>query len=184
MIKRWQIVILCLVLSFGLIWTGRTLRKIANETDSFEDFLPTNLPSKTLSSPLRKSMTGLRVEGRKVIGPPPLYSAQKKGYIVSNNASSEWREDLEEVLKTQAPDLKELKISRLDSFIWSQGGQAIKVESVLVSFKNDQGQSTKFNALVDSQTGKILQSWNHPIIDSLNPRESFGIKLDPRYHQD
>jgi hypothetical protein len=184
MIKRWQILTLCLVLSLGLIWLGRALRKIANKTDSFEDFLPTNIPSKIIPSPLQQGMTGLKVDGRKVIGPPPPYSVKKKSYILSNHTSPEWREGLEEVLLAQAPDLKELKISRLDSFIWSVGGQATNVESVLVSFKSDSGQSTKFNALVDSQTGKILQSWNHPIIDSLNPRETFGIKLDPRYHQD
>ncbi len=103
----------------------------------------------------------------------------------SNKPDPQWQDNFEKILVIQSGSkLRDLEVKKLHSFVWSVGGQNLNVESVLVSFKNEKNESTKFNALVDSQNGKIIQTWNQPVKDPGNPRENFGVKLDPRYNNE
>ncbi len=186
MTNRWVIFSITIVFSLGLIWVGRQLRKIGNRTDSFETFLPQNLhPAKLPPLPPGAAMANLEVEGRKVVGPLPrnAHGSQRR-IVLSNKVSAHWKEDLEKSLTGLAgATLKEIKISKLDSFIWTVSGQSLNVESVLITMENAKGEISKFNALVDSQNGKIIQTWNQPVVDSSNPRENSGVKIDSRYLQ-
>jgi hypothetical protein len=92
----------------------------------------------------------------------------------ANIPSHEWREQLEKTLKAQGGN----------SFVWSHEGVPLHVESVIVTLKNDKNSVTTFKVLVDAQTGKILKNWDQPVLDPANPRHSFRVKLDPRYHAD
>jgi hypothetical protein len=89
---------------------------------------------------------------------------------------------LELSLKAQGGEnLKEIKIEREKSLIWIKDEQALMVESVLVSLTNQQDSHSSFRALVDSQTGKILESWDRTLFDPATSKEGFRFKLDPRY---
>lgn len=103
----------------------------------------------------------------------------------ANIPSHEWKEQLEKTLKAQGGNsLKEINLNKVDSFVWSHEGTSLHVESVIVTLKNDKNSVTTFKVLVDAQTGKILKNWDQPVIDPANPRHSFRVKLDPRYHAD
>ena len=188
MTNRWYITLGAVVISLGLLWVGRELRKVVDRTDSFETFLPVNRPQNSgRIFPPEAIMTNLEIHGRKVIGntPPPQDPLKKKNYILANKVSPHWREGVKKALFAQGGStLKDVEVRTLDSFIWSVGGQALNVESVHIQVENDQGRKTTFNALVDSQSGRIIQSWNQPIIDHANPRLNPGVKIDPRYLHD
>ena len=184
MINRWSIAAAAILLSLGLIWVGRQLRKVVNQTSSFETFLPSNMP-KSFSFPPEAVMTNLEIRGRKVKGEiPPVSADGNRKLVLTNRVSPQWKAGLERSLLAQGGQtLKDIKISKLDSFIWSVGGQAVNVESVLIILENEKGELTRFNAMVDSESGKIIQTWNQPVIDPMNPRESEGVRIDPRYLQ-
>lgn len=124
------------------------------------------------------------VNGKKVIG---LQSGKEKDQLknirVANTPSPLWEPALEESLRLQGgKELKDIKLNKVDSFVWNHDGVALFVESVIVTIKNSKNEETIFRVLVDAQSGKILKNWDQPVIDPVNPRQGFRIKIDPRYH--
>ena len=99
-----------------------------------------------------------------------------------NKPSPDWKNRLELSLRAQGGEnLKEIKIEREKSLIWIKDEQALMVESVRISLTTQQDSHSSLRALVDSQTGKILESWDRTLFDPATPKESFRFKLDPRY---
>jgi hypothetical protein len=99
-----------------------------------------------------------------------------------NKPSPEWKKRLETSLKAQAGNsLKSIKIQKESSLVWMRDENPILVESVIVTLTNHQKMQSSFRALVDSQTGKVLESWDQTIFDPANVRDGFHFKLDPRY---
>lgn len=119
-----------------------------------------------------------QINGRKVVGLSKGNEAkQLKDLKASNQISSEWKEKLEKTLYLQGKKMiKDISLKTEDSFIWVHDGIALNVESVLVSITNHSNQKTSFRVLVDSQTGKILQNWDQPVDDPLDPRAERGLK--------
>jgi hypothetical protein len=128
----------------------------------------------------------LKIEGRKVIGLPPGNEKEMISKIkVSNKPTDNWEKSVEEALRTQAGEgIKEIMMKSVDSFVWTENGIALFVESVIVTIKNSRNEETTFRVMVDSQTGKILKNWDQPVFDPVNPRDNFKIKIDPRYHSE
>ena len=126
----------------------------------------------------------IEVKGRKVLGlTPGEENNEVEDLKFANEISEEWQERVEKALRAQGgSSLSEIDIQKTDSFIWAHEGVALNVESVLITLKNQNGEERKFRAMVDSETGKILRTWDHPVIDPMNPRESRGVSIDPRYH--
>jgi hypothetical protein len=105
-----------------------------------------------------------------------------KSSTYSNHPSPEWRKRLELSLKAQSGNsIKNIKIQKEKSLIWMRDKNPILVESVIITLTNHQKSESSFRALVDSQTGKVLESWDRTIFDPANVREKAGIHLDPRY---
>jgi hypothetical protein len=93
--------------------------------------------------------------------------------------------EIETIFRAQAGNsLKEVMIKRTDHFQWTHQGNTTEVESLIVTLKNQLNTTTTFRVLVDAQSGKIIQSWDHPILDPVNPRNNFKVRIDPRYHND
>lgn len=102
------------------------------------------------------------------------------GYV--NTPSPDWEERLQESLEAQGgKDLKDINIKTERSFVWTRDENPLFVQSVVVTLTNQQEAQSSFRAIVDSQTGKILQTWDQTISDPADVRGGFRIKLDPRY---
>ncbi len=96
-----------------------------------------------------------------------------------------WKEKLETTLKTQGGKLvTKIHIETVDTFDWKIGKVDVKVDSIIVKLENVNGQRSSFRAIVDATSGKILQTWDAPIIDNYSAKTSGDIKIDPRYHND
>lgn len=128
----------------------------------------------------------LRFDGKKVMGlPPGKEKASIRNLRVANNPGENWKPALEKALIAQGGStVKDIKIEKLDSFIWTESGVALYVETVKITLKNEQNASVSFNAMVDSETGKILKNWNQPVIDNFDKKDNFKVRVDPRYHND
>lgn len=96
-----------------------------------------------------------------------------------------WKTKLEKVLLIQgAGELKSATIQKVDSFNWKMGNVEIPVDSVIVKLEHVKGHRSSFRAIVDSSSGKLLQTWDQPTFDDFGDKRTTGIKLDPRYHND
>lgn len=144
-----------------------------------------NTQDTSTQSPVIDSQT-LTIDGKKVLGlPPGNPENQLQKLKIANRISREWEPNLEKSLRAQGGDrVKDIKIKKVDSFVWNQDGVALFVESVIVTVKNQKNEETSFKALVDAQNGKILKNWDQPIFDPLHPKDNFKVKIDPRYHNE
>lgn len=125
----------------------------------------------------------LKINGRTVINAQKKLSHQEiKKLKPRNTPSPEWKKNVEKNLRIQGGDsLKEIQIEVMESMVWIQNNNALNVESLKISLKNKQNREVSFRALVDSSNGKILQTWDQPVICPINPRGEPGIQIDPRY---
>lgn len=99
--------------------------------------------------------------------------------------SEPWQAAVEASLWAQGKkSISDIKIDHLGSEIRKIDGNALKVNFLRITLVGHEGQLTKFNALVDASNGKILQTWNRPVYDSLNVRADFKLRVDPRYHRE
>jgi len=128
----------------------------------------------------------LQLDGRKVVGLTPGKEKEQLGKLqVMNSPSPEWEEGLKKNLQAQGGNsIKEISLKKRDSFVWVHEGAPLFVESVFVTLKGQDNQLINFRVLVDAQTGKILKNWDQPVVDPMDPRTNFKIKVDPRYHSE
>lgn len=125
----------------------------------------------------------LKIDGKRVLGLTPGKEVEEiKKLNVANNPGENWNTALIKTLQKQGgKSIKDVQVRPVDSFVLAQDNLALFVESVVVTITNEQNAQTSFRVLVDSQTGKILRNWDQPVIDPINPRQNFRLKIDPRY---
>lgn len=98
-----------------------------------------------------------------------------------NSPAVDWEEKLESKLKEQAGDsLKDITIVKERSLIWMRDQNPLHVEAVRISMTNQQDVKASFRALVDSQTGKVLESYDQTIFDPADVRAEYRLNLDQR----
>jgi len=133
----------------------------------------------------QKSPENITIQGRRLLNAPKSLTAEKIKKIVPINPPHEsWKKRIEHTLRLQGGDaIKTLDIEKAESFVWLVDGQPLNVESVVVRIQNEKNEETIFRALVDSSNGKILHTWDQPVVDPINPRNKFKVKIDPRYFE-
>ncbi len=179
MIKRYRYLIsITLIIVFFLTLKNDDLTDAINSPDA--------PPSRKNAQINQVDFEKLEINGKKVMGlTPGREKEQLEKLKVANTPSQNWKRGLEQSLLAQGRgSLQDLKLNNVDSFVWIHDGIALFVETVIVSLKNDQNAEISFKVLVDSQNGKILRNWDQPVIDPIDPRNNFKIKLDPRFHND
>ncbi len=108
-----------------------------------------------------------------------------KAAVVPAVQAPVWKENLEKTLRTQGGTfVKNIEIEKVDSFDWKVGKVDVRVDSIKVSLQNIKGQRSSFRAIVDASSGKILQTWDQPVIDNFSAKTGGTIKIDSRYHND
>lgn len=94
-----------------------------------------------------------------------------------------WEENVKVQLKRQAmDDSVEVNIIKESTLFWEEMGTSIEANTIKVQLRTPAGETTSFRALIDSNTGKVLRTWDRPVLDPINPRERSGIKINSRYH--
>jgi hypothetical protein len=151
---------------------------------------PSPSVSQKKSSPAKETHiideVNLKFDGKRVMGLPPGKERDSiRNLRVSNRPSDNWKPNLEKALIAQGGSaVKDVQIEKVDSFIWTESRVALYVETVKITLKNDKNSSVSFNAMIDSETGKILKNWNQPVIDHFDKKDNFKVHIDPRYLND
>lgn len=92
---------------------------------------------------------------------------------------------METTIRNMVKDsLSEMSFEKVEEIPWNYKGKKVRAQSYIVTLKNDVNATTTFRVLVDAQSGKLMESWDQPIYDPVNPRNNFKVKIDPRYHND
>lgn len=94
-----------------------------------------------------------------------------------------WEENVKVQIKRQAMDDNiEVNVTKESTLFWEEMGTSIEANTIKVQLRTPAGETTSFRALIDSNTGKVLRTWDRPVLDPINPREQSGIKINARYH--
>jgi Zn-dependent metalloprotease len=105
---------------------------------------------------------------RKIIGRSDL------PFKAANKVDKKWKaKALSNLSKVWIGD-KGIEIEHKDSAVFIKNGIAKNVEHVLVSLVHNNGNPSSFEAYIDSQTGKIIKTWNKTRYESRKP-----LSVDP-----
>lgn len=191
MIKHyWPLLIIVLVAAPFLIWKSKDSSVL--KENSPKDKSATQAKKK--SAPLAANQTEappqppvdlnrLLVHGQRIVGLPEGKEREVlKNLKIMNTPSPQWKENLISTLQMQAGDkLKDISIKKVDSYVSANDGIALFVESVVVTAYNQRNEESQFRILVDAQNGKILQSWDRPVVDEWHKSDEDFLKVDSRY---
>jgi hypothetical protein len=135
-----------LIISFYLLWGKKFELSLSVQDKKIESNQRGQENFETSSLPVNKS--------KGIISP------------IFNADIREWKIKVEKNLKQQMGDgLKELTIRPLKSTIIERDDHQIPAQIVLVTLKNTDNVTTSFNALIDPQSGKVLETWNQPVFE-------------------
>jgi hypothetical protein len=175
MTKRNFLIIVSLALALAGLGAWLAGRKIVPSPEVMPVERPKPLPNTMVPTEKREVVVEQKAAG----------STKPDQYQLANEVSEDWEGHLKDHLKLIGGEaLQEIEVKTERSYIRVQDGIALNVESVHVTLTRDNQETSSFRALVDSQTGKILQTWDQPVYDPVNPREGHRIKIDPRYFED
>lgn len=77
-----------------------------------------------------------------------------------NKPHKEWKKRLgNEILRFMRPETK-VYLKKLESLTVYEKGRPLHVEKVHVKLTTPEGRLFSYNALVDSETGKVVETWN------------------------
>ena len=171
--KRW-IIILSFLLLLGSLWL---YLKRTNEQKAPQILLPkiqeTTIPTpqeepKLTPEPKATPITQ-NEKKRSIIGALPKDGL--KGLHFLNSPSDEWKEKYKEELKRFQDPSSEINITLQESGVQIFPNKtAIYIEKVLVMIHHADGKEDSFNALVNSSTGKVIQTFNFVKRDDI-PRQ-------------
>ncbi len=98
-------------------------------------------------------------QNRSILGTLPQEGL--KGLRFLNSPTDEWKEKYEEELRRFQDPESQIEITLQESGIQTFSNKtAIYIEKVLVIIRHTNGKEDSFNALVDSTTGKVIQTFN------------------------
>ena len=135
--------------------------------------------------PLPKEREEILVDGRTVIG--KVSEEQRKNPTLihpTNTPSAVWEKNLLQNLNQNGGEgLQNIAIKKVQSVVWMKNEGSVNAESVIITLKNKEGAESTFRALVDSQTGMILETWDRTIFEPVGHRDhhEHTIQVDERY---
>jgi hypothetical protein len=124
------------------------------------------------------------LQADKISGPQLAFKEIKKGEksFFVNKPQINWKKNLEKSLRELGGDrIKDVEIKHEKSFVWNRDDQPLKVESVMITLTDKKDSQSHFRAMIEPQTGKILETWDKTIFEPVDKKEDFRFKLDPRY---
>jgi hypothetical protein len=139
-----------------------------NKTTFYKNKLTSRLPASIKKG---SQDTATPLIPRKVIG--------SSKFKLTNTISKNWKEkayqNLSKVWSSSQKTFQKktpIEIKSLKSAIFVKNGIGKNIEHVLVNLINDKGLPASFEAYIDSENGKIVQSWNKTRYEY---REGFSI---------
>ena len=87
-----------------------------------------------------------------------------------NEENPDWKEELSRKLLDTLDENPTLKVIKEKSLIKILGKKAQYIEQAIVIIEYENGKENSFRALIDSETGKIIRSWDRTIHENFGKR--------------
>lgn len=122
--------------------------------------------SRIVSSKIKKSNRSIAAIPSPSLKNKIVYLGLKKEDLVNfpltNKASTDWEKKFVTNFKTNLEDFlpSSFKIKHKRSIVKKENRSSRKLEHIIVRYQRTDGTPYTFEALVDSQTGSMVQSWN------------------------
>ena len=115
-------------------------------------------------SPASPKTAGLKRNGRHLIGTKlARFNDPMVGIKMMNSVSKNWKQIVARNLMTYQDASTKLIMKKEESLIKVENNQGRYVEVVNVGYLNENGRPMGFRAMVDSQSGAILSTWDRSI---------------------
>jgi hypothetical protein len=128
----------------------------------------------------------IKVNDRIVIG--KITEEQRKNpqtIKAPNKPSPTWEKELHKALESVSGEtIQNIAVKKVASVIWVKNQGGMNAESVIITLKNKEGAESTFRALVDSATGRILETWDRTIFEPVGHKghhEHSIIDYQPYY---
>ena len=92
---------------------------------------------------------------------------------MKNQPSSDWQSKLETILNRGLSKSTKLEVNHEKSLVLVNGHDAKNAEQVIVIFNGPDGRNS-YRAMVDSQNGKVLKTWDHTIHENIRKPASLS----------
>lgn len=130
-------------------------------TDEFVTFTKVKekiSPAKTTDKDLK--IIGVKENTPTVVKRKMIGSSEDVDFTPLNNVSEQWKPNLlKNLFSFQAKDTKVL-VKHSNSYLMIKDNKGRYLEEIIVTYINSDGRVNGFTALVDSETGKIIRTWN------------------------
>lgn len=83
---------------------------------------------------------------------------------MANQKNQKWKEKLQQDYKSFLGDSHQVDITPERSVVWTKDGKGLYAEVVQVQVKSEKRPTSSFKALVNAETGKVLETWNQTIM--------------------
>ena len=88
---------------------------------------------------------------------------EENNYVFSNEKNEDWKIELRNRLLDSLDNKPELTIKKEKSLIKVKRNKAMYIEQAQIIIDHEDGRQDSFRAHIDSETGKILRSWDRTI---------------------
>lgn len=134
----------------------------------------TPTPNRSIASLPSKIGKDKKSLNRQIVG--ELYDLKKIKF--NNKVRKDWKEKYETNFLRMASvkDVKNLKIKLKRSILKVKNNVGTNYEHIIVSYNKPNGQPFSFEALIDSETGSLVKTWNQTKYEYKKPSKIEGSK--------
>lgn len=153
--------VVCLIAAF--LWWAKDLNQ--QEQDIVKQ---TSVPSPILEDQVQNTPAPNTIQRAPASKPEREWLGKNEDIIktgkvsFTNKVHPSWNERLKNLLNRDLPERTELSIVNERDLVLINGKKATNAQQVVVIFNSPKKRSS-YRALVDSQTGKIIRTWDHTI---------------------
>ncbi len=160
-----------LIITLAVFMGAIALYLRSRTTPPPERDVPARKNIKTLKP--KTSQTDIKVNDRIVIGKVTDEQRKKPETITApNTPSPTWEKELNKTLVLMGGEtIKNVAIKKIASVIWMRNEGGMNAESVIITLTNKEGAQSTFRALIDSASGRILETWDRTIFEPVGHRD-------------
>ena len=137
-------------------------KKTKQSIPTKKDLISARIPEKKIKI-LEQKISYPKRNDRRLIGKKESINTYKDESInleFLNSINENWKQDLiDRIARTQRSDT-EIFIKKENSFIQIKNNKGLYVEHVLLAIKRPDDLKQSYEALIDSETGKVIKTWN------------------------
>lgn len=177
----------CILLTIGLIQLWNKTSPFSKEQKSITKVKKQGADTKVATSPSRKISSIRSKVSRPKIRKTPETPSPKREYVgsfsnlknitfinkVDKNWKKKYKHNFQRMVKGQ--NFSNFKVKVKKSIVKVKGNIGRNLEHVIISYKKPNGQPFSFEALIDSESGHLVQTWNKTQYEFKKP---FKVKAE------